>query len=631
MNPTTNEQFVYETQPIGNIRFLDNMIQTGNTYMTTLYVWHYPSEVSHLWHDSIQSLPNCFVINDIAYQETGESLKKLRKAIREQYSRFVSEREAYDKAIAEEEYFELNEMAKYIRKNQESIKYMCTRILIFAETVNQLDQRIVEVKRHLERNEFGATVLLMEQEHEYQAIFLDHNAQSHLPNKRVGRDVPSSLVSTTFPANHVSLMDPRGMHLGYSLTGGNIILDFFELDSVYRKQYNIIIFGEPGGGKSTFIKKVLRNLAARNYFLRGFDKSGEFRALLEHLGCPIVALDGSEGKINIFQIFPTAVDDRTMLIDESASFTQHKAKIATWYSVLKPGVDHGELDVFELFLDKFYVEHGFDESKEDTVYTTLSNEEYPILADFIALLERDIEAKAWKDFQLKELERIYNTMLKLQRAYGKIFNGHTSIENVLTDQMLFFNIDGLMAMGNKQIADAQLFNAMSLIWASLISHGKEQVRLYKKREVDFDGIQRAMLFIDECHNLVNKDNPRMTRFVNTIQREGRKLFVGVLLATQAISTLVPENATSEESDLLRELYSFSQYKIFFQIESNHIPHLQKLTQYSITDSQISHVTGYRQGRCLLSMTGGMSIEMDVDASDYELELFSGGGKNAEDR
>ena len=638
--PTTNKKdevtldFLCDTQPIGNVVFRDNLIQTGNTFMTTMYIYRFPGQPEGMWQAVLHNIPDSFVMTDIASQESGETLKKLQNAIREQYSRMLSEKEAYEAAIAEEEYVDLNALAKSIRKSEDTMKYFCIRLILYADTKADLEKRIVEVRKFLEKEQFGATTLLMEQEYEYQSMFLDHTSQSYLPNQRIGRDVPSSQIGTTFPANHVYLNDERGQHLGYSMTNGNIIFDAFELDGMYRKFYNLMILGEMGSGKSTLMKKLTANWATRGYLLRGFDKSGEYTELVKFFGGKIIPLDGSYGMINIFQIFPTAIDDTTNQIDEGASFTQHKAKLSTWYSILKPGVSPTELDIFSLILTSLYERFGFTEDNIDNPahpFTNLASQQYPTLSDFIEELQTKLKSPDNTALVADNVERILLTMQNLKSSYGQLFDGYTTMEDVQHEQILFFNIDGLTALDNKPIIDAQMFNALNLFWASLINNGKEQVRRYRKRDIKFDEIIRSMLIIDECHNQINKENPRQVKFINTMQREGRKMFIGVTLATQSLTTMAPENVSSDEAEMLRDIYNFSQYKIYFKISPTNIPHLKRLSQNDITSSQIERIARFPQGHCLMNITGGSNIEFQVEASDQELELFAGGGKNAEDR
>lgn len=616
--------FVVDTQPNGNLLFLDTMIQVGNTFIASIYIYRYPTQPDGLWQSILHGIGNSFVVKDVASQEAGEVLKKLKRAIREQYSRWSNEKEPYDKDIALEEFHELNSLAKDLRQSATVMKYICTRVVVYSDSRYELEKRISEIKKKLEKNEYSATVLAMEQEYEYKSLFLDHSSQKEFPNHRVGLDVPTDFAALTFSANHVFLHDKRGVDVGTSLTDGKIILDLFELDGLYRNSYNFLMVGKSGSGKSTLMKKLIYNQVAKGYMIRGFDKSGEYRSLVNYLGGKTIALDGTMGKINIFQVFPTIIDTDTNQVNEEASFNQHQGKLSTWYKTLKPNATQEEIDTFQELLVDLYSSFGFYGTDLIGNYTTQQPEEYPILEDVVDLARDRYINKVGTDLQNEAYEKIYISLNNILKSYAKLFNGHTSIEGLINEQLLFFDIDGLMTLDNEQIQTAQLFNALTLFWASLLNNGKEQIRMMKKGEVEFDFVRRGLLIIDECHNLVNQWNPSIVKYVTTMQKEGRKRFVGVGLATPEIKSLAPKT-TTDANALLEEIYSLTQYKFFFNVGSENIPHLQRLTEHDITEGQIEQIPRYPQGRCLFSISGGDTIEFKVEASERELALFDGGG------
>lgn len=625
-----NLEFLTDTQPMGNLVFLDTMIQVGNTFMTSLYIYRYPTDIEGFWQSNLHNIPNTYVITDISNQESDEVMNKVQRAIREQYSQAVMEREEYQRDIAAEEYHFLNQLAKDIRRNNNTMKYMTNRIIVYADSRYDLEKRIEEVRRTLQKDQFLATPLAMEQEYEYQSFFLDHVEQRKLPNHRIGLDVPSDKAALTFPANHVFMHDKRGQQVGYSRTGGNIILDMYELDGVYRMHYNFLLIGHMGSGKSTFLKKIMYNMAAKGYVIRGFDKSGEYSQLIKYLDGKEISLDGTEGKINIFQVFPTIVNDETHQVNEQASFEQHLSKLGIWYQALNPKASEEEVSLFRTSLSALYKKKGFHGDKLTGNYTTQHPESYPILSEVVAHLEERLSQSEKGSFERTLYEKLVINLTQYLESFGHIFNGYTSISNLLEEQILFFNIDGLMALNNKNIQTAQLFNALSLCWATLLNHGKKQVRLYERGEIAFDFIKRSLMLIDECHNLINWHNPYITEYINTMQREGRKYFIGVGLATQSPTSLVPKQNDDHMSELLREIYKFSQYRFFFRIDSSDVDHLKDLTSFDIAEGQIESVPRYPQGRCLMSISGSHSLEFDVEASSRELTLFRGGGRKAED-
>ena len=83
------------------------------------------------------------------------------------------------------------------------------------------------------------------------------------------------------------------------------------------------------------------------------------------------------------------------------------------------------------------------------------------------------------------------------------------------------------------------------MWSELLQNGEKQKQLVEKGIIRFEEAIRGQLIIDECHNQINPDNLRQTKFINTLQREGRRRFVGVTLSTQSINSLAPELISSE--------------------------------------------------------------------------------------
>lgn len=619
-------QFFCNIQPVGGIAFKETYTRTGTGYSTSIYVYKLPTEISGFWLKDVFNIPDAIVTKDFSSRESLETLKQLSKAMREQYSRFENERDAYDSTIAYEQFQDLQSLGVSIRKSQQVVKYMTLRIYLYADTLEELQKKIKEAKTVLERNSFKATTLLMEQKEEWQSMYLDSVTQRKLPNKRVGRDVPSSNVGTTFPANHVFLHDDRGKFIGHSLTNGQIIWDSFEVDNVHRLHYNTIILGSMGQGKSTLLKKIMTHWASIGTMIRGFDYVGEYRDVVDYFNGTILTLDGSRGTINVFEVFPTATDDNGD-IDDTASYIQHISKLATWYSILKPEAQTEEIDCFENLVGELYIKKGFSEISK---YTGRKASEYPILEDLVFLLQEKYmqEEEQFTNIERDSYGKIKITLEKLLNQYGRLFNAHTSIDNVQNEQIVFYDVKGLRSYDSK-IVNAQVFIASSSMWSELLQNGEKQKKLVEQGVIRFEDAIKGQLIIDECHNQINAENIRQTKFINTLQREGRKLFVGVTLSTQSINSLAPEAVSSEGAAALKEIFAFSQNRFYFRLPSDSIERLKNLSYGLIRQGQLDRLATYRQGFCLLNIDGGANYEFEVYASKFELELFKGGGRTNE--
>lgn len=618
-----NVEFFCNIQPIGGIVFKDTYIKTGEGYSTTLYVYKLPTEINGFWLSEVFNIPNAIVTKDFSSKEDDETLKNLSKAMREQYSRYVNEKDAYDSMIALEQFEDLRELGIAVRKAKEVVKYMTLRINLHADTLEELQERLKDAKSVLDRHSFKTTTLLMEQKEEWQSMYLDAVSQRKLPNKRIGRDIPSRNIGTTFPANHVFLHDARGKYIGDSFTNGQIIWDAFEVDNVHRVHYNSIILGSMGSGKSTLLKKIMTHWASIGTMLRGFDYSGEYRTLVEYFNGTVLTLDGTKGTINVFEVFPTSVDEEGN-IDDSSSYIQHISKLATWYSILKPEATAEEIDCFENLVGQLYQKRGFGNG---IPYTGNPATTYPRLEDLQELLKEKLlrEEKNFSKVEEEAYGKIKVTIEKLLNQYGKLFNQYTTISNVQDEQIVFYDITGLRKL-DPRITNAQVFIASSSMWAELIRNGEKQKRLVEEGIIKFEDAIRGQLIIDECHNQINADNIRQTRFINTLQREGRKLFIGVTLATQSINSLSPEVVSSEEAIALKEVFSFSQNRFYFKMPPDSIERLKRLSYGMIRQGQLERLVRYGVGECLLNIDGGANYEFSVYASKNELALFKGGGR-----
>ena len=150
-------QFFCNIQPVGGIAFKETYTRTGTGYSTSIYVYKLPTEISGFWLKDVFNIPDAIVTKDFSSRESLETLKQLSKAMREQYSRFENERDAYDSTIAYEQFQDLQSLGVSIRKSQQVVKYMTLRIYLYADTLEELQKKIKEAKTVLERNSFKAT------------------------------------------------------------------------------------------------------------------------------------------------------------------------------------------------------------------------------------------------------------------------------------------------------------------------------------------------------------------------------------------------------------------------------------------------------------------------------------------
>jgi len=618
-------------QPQGNWKSGETFVQTGDGFSTCLHVYKLQPEPQMLWLLPFTKIKNKILTIDVATQEDDHLKSDIRDSIRKLGGAIRTERDITERSLKEEEYHRLIELSKDISKKREILKYISIRLFLFADSLEALEKRVIDTRKELEKQEFGLTNFTLEQEFEWESMFLDYYAQQLLPNKRSGLDIAGTEFGASYPANEVSLMDKRGKYYGLSNTGGQMMIDFFELGEE-RTFYNILITGLMGYGKTTLMKKIMDSCIALGYFVRGFDKSGEFTDLILKRGGTIIRLDGQDGRLNIFEIFPLAMNDLTLEVNERASMTIHLAKLGTWYSILKPQAPIEELDIFDTLVTDLYTQKGF--LNEDGIVgqvTGLAPERYPILQDLIEIVVEEMRTTEF-DEQRKLCFNIHTTLNNLIKKTRDMFNGPTTIPDLSNQQTLFFNIDGLSNFDPRYV-NAQLFNAFNLFSATLFNNGRVQGNLYKQNKIKFEEIIRGMFFMAEAHNLLNPSNPRMVSYFNTYAREARKRYAGLCLDTQSARSLQDKTSAvasgQNTADETKDIYDFMQYRFFFRPGEGEELELSESNGGVLTDVQAEKISHFGQGQALLRMGKNQAYEMFVYASEEELALYNGGGRKAE--
>lgn len=615
--------FLAATQPVGNVLVKESAVRIGSIWSTCIYVYKLIEDPNHFWLIPFSHLGEGQVTIDVYTQDSDKVGEVLDKAIKNAERRIYQTTGTDSKEAREELHF-LSELAMSVRKQIDVLKYIKIRLYVSADSLDELEKKVKNIRKQLENERFGTTICLMEQKEEYQSKFIDYISQQFLPNRRAGLDIASTEFGASLPLNYVSLYDQRGSYLGRTRTFGNFIFDRFELDGKHRTQYNLMLLGQMGFGKSSLMKKIFDDDASKGYLIYGFDKSGEYTQSINTWGGKIIRLDGDGGRINPFEIYPTSTNKQGE-IDEQGSYIAHLSKLQSWYSTLKPNRTDEEKNELEVLLANFYEHLGFVNSDGDIIrerITGLAPEAYPTLSDFLNFMSQQTPENAMQE---NDWHKIKTQFSSLKKVYRRIFDGYTTVPNLSEEQIVFFNIDGLASF-SPEIANAQLFMAITLFYSLLVKNGKEQLQLYRTKQIPFDYLRRGSIYIDECHNILNVKNLFLVNYMTTFMREARKLLISIVLATQSLSDFVPEHISSEQQNALNKVFGFCQYVTYFYLSPTELSRLKFATAQQLTDTQISNVGSFRQGQCLFTFNGGSSYEVAIELSKEEQERYDGGGK-----
>lgn len=621
-----NPYFVAQIQPQGGVSFKENLVRNGDGYSTCIHIYEYPTNVNDFWLEPIMNMPNAITTLDVVSDERKQVVEAINKNMSEQNARHVNAKENIDRMDAQEQYLDMKELYRQVT-NGEVIKRIHLRIYIAEKTIPDLEKRLKEVIHHLETHNFRGSIFLNEQEYEWESLVTHFDIQKKYPNKRKGKEIPALALAGGFPFHFTHLDDPYGTYQGTTRTGGSVIFDLFHKDQ-QRKSYNAVLMGLMGAGKSTFLKKVTTDNAIKGYKIRGFDIVGEFESLVRELGGKQIALDGSEGQINPLQVFKTHEH-------EINSFTQHLSKLTVFYRFIAPEAKDDELKEYEKLLRKLYIQKQLwnDEKGVINYITGLSPEAYPTFSEFLKLIRKELYADEETrehhpnlgEYRKRRLELIELNIENLVETYAHLFDGISTIEDFNDEQVVFFSIRHLSKLKD-EIAQAQLFNVMSLLWDGMLQNGEPQLAAYTKGTLSFEDAIRYLIVIDEAHHIVNtkKGNEHALDFLTEFSREARKYFAGLIYASHLISDFVPDGSEQTAIEKIKKLFDLTQYKFIMQQDDNNLDTIQRVFKTGITDSELAEIPKLPIGDVLLCIKSVKNILFHIEIDEEEKVLYGGG-------
>lgn len=393
----------------------------------------------------------------------------------------------------------------------------------------------------------------------------------------------------------------------------------------FRTHYNLLVAGAMGAGKSTFLKNLLTIQFAQGNYIRAFDVKDEYEDFVNELGGKMIFLDGSKGMLNLLEIFATETS-------EIRSYTKHISKLRVIYKLFKRSSTDNELSIFTDMLNLLYFKFNLRGDKGEQI-TGLKPERYPTFSDLLELIDAELKCTATdgsdKVQQSIEIEKkrtllsVHNTIKEIVDSFGTIFDGHTTIENILDEQVVFFNVAKLKNLDDAVFA-AQLYNILMLIWDNCNKIQTPIKNAFADGKITLADVTRYLIVMDESAKLINAKNEFALEPIASFMREDRWLFASFLFATQKTSDYIPVGSSAKGIEQLQNLFELCQYKFIMKQDSTTLPLLNQIFKEQMTESEISQIPHFERGQGIMSISGDKNILVNIDVSDDRLKFFKGG-------
>lgn len=627
--PERDMNLLNEIKPAGGITFKDvKYITTGSGYEGCIHIYRFPENIDTYWMAKVCNINGTVALVDISTDNMSEVKKNLNKSMKEQAGRRSGARDFAELYDAEKRLDEMKRMYDEINSYNEVIKLVHIRIFLADRSFEALEKKIKNIMDKLETDSgFLTTIYLNESKSEYKSMTRSYKKQKEEMFFSKGQSLTATGIAHGDPFHFSSLDDETGEFLGTTPCGGNVLLDIFQKTST-RLYYNFLAIGEMGSGKSTLLKKQFKSNAIKGNYVRTFDISGEFTILTKTLGGKVIKLDGSEGILNPLEILKAGDD-------ENISFTRHISKVSTFYKFLVGGsVDAEEIAEFEDVLKQLYSSFGlWSDDRRNIQCTGLPATSYPTFTDYLNFLTESMKEMQEGKYSHIEEQVIVNTLLlrdKIRKViknivdtYGSLFDGHTSIDNILDEQIVTFDISTLKELKN-EVFDAMIINIISLCWDNCVTNGKLMLNMLREGKIKLWDVTRFLILIDESHRWLNAKKTHALDLVSVYLREARKYFGGIGLASQRAADYVPEGSDSDAVNKLKNIFELTQYKFVFRQSSNAKKLLYQIFDGELTGTQIEKIPKLEIGQCILLISGDKNIEFKVHLTKDEDMLFSGG-------
>lgn len=627
--PERDMNLLNEIKPAGGITFKDvKYITTGSGYEGCIHIYKFPENIDTYWMAKVCNINGTVALVDISTDNMSEVKKNLNKSMKEQAGRRSGARDFAELYDAEKRLDEMKRMYDEINSYNEVIKLVHIRIFLADRSFEALEKKIKNIMDKLETDSgFLTTIYLNESKSEYKSMTRSYKKQKEEMFFPKGQSLTATGIAHGDPFHFSSLDDETGEFLGTTPCGGNVLLDIFQKTST-RLYYNFLAIGEMGSGKSTLLKKQFKSNAIKGNYVRTFDISGEFTILTKTLGGKVIKFDGSEGILNPLEILKAGDD-------ENISFTRHISKVSTFYKFLVGGsVDAEEIAEFEDVLKQLYSSFGlWSDDRRNIQCTGLPATSYPTFTDYLNFLTESMKEMQEGKYSHIEEQVIVNTLLlrdKIRKViknivdtYGSLFDGHTSIDNILDEQIVTFDISTLKELKN-EVFDAMIINIISLCWDNCVTNGKLMLNMLREGKIKLWDVTRFLILIDESHRWLNAKKTHALDLVSVYLREARKYFGGIGLASQRAADYVPEGSDSDAVNKLKNIFELTQYKFVFRQSSNAKKLLYQIFDGELTGTQIEKIPKLEIGQCILLISGDKNIEFKVHLTKDEDMLFSGG-------
>ena len=242
------------------MKFNEKDILMGDCYATSMIIDTFPSYARGSWLGMLSNIKNTRMIISVTPMDNVEVAKTLKKGMSETRSKYINTNDRNDQIVLKNQLDDYEKLTNKMDRENEKMLLMSVVFFTYAETREELQKRVKEIKSALSSLNLRGSQLVFEQEQGLKTSLptLDMPLQNSF-----GLPMPTTTVAASFPFVFESIQDDgNSIILGDDINGGLTMFDLWKRTNK-RTNSNMCIIGKSGSGKSTLIKKLIRGNFAR--------------------------------------------------------------------------------------------------------------------------------------------------------------------------------------------------------------------------------------------------------------------------------------------------------------------------------------------------------------------------------
>ncbi len=480
---------------------------------------------------------------------------------------------------------------------------------LFAYSKAELDKASELLAMEASKNMIGIKAIWAMQEEGF---------QSNLPlnNNKLARKhtFDRGSMSTVFPFLSSDIGHDIGVPIGINKqTGLPLLFDNFHPSMT---NYNMIIFGKSGSGKSVTIKTIM----ARSAVLMGIenlviDAEGEYVVVAEALnGINVVISPNSTTIINIFDIEPETAKDEITGKEKLVLNVENKVEDVTQALLTMARGATRSTEVNELtkqiiaeIVAECYSRRGIKNDLnslyEDSDNVTNNNyvgkkkKDMPTISEWYDVLEEKARENNTDTYSYH-----YNYLLKVMKQYCKkfdgqmaYFDGQSTFELMDGNKFININLSELEEKFARPLAQQIL---LSWVWEKYVKKNSENKKQARKKRV----------LIDEAWMLL--DYPEAVQFLNTMARRARKRNVSLSVVSQKFQDFY-------EKKEAQAVLTSSEVKLFLAQDKSEIEYLREV--FKLSEGETEFLLTCSRGEGLIKI-GQESAIIGIHPTQKEFEF-----------